>query len=320
MDGFFSPYTRAKFPPSPDYLNVSMDFNAAPSGSARGTEVIIPDNASPAVRAAAEAFNQRVADFARRYGIEDYPIRGVRSRSENGRGVPYTIHAEPFFNSDAAMSQVVAANPAEFAEIYQETFGSLPNTRAIAPHGIGQDRGAASDIFGDETSFGELLARAAMGEDYSLPQVLSTSEPSGSQDIADDAMAVLGLPPMSSAQRAPAGSTEPTSTTSTRGPEPMAEYLPEKASGLLGMLFPNMTADRQDRLVMGLSGMAMNPNQGLQASAMGRMDERRGRRAQFEQDRKQQEQVNRTLEVLGQAGFDEQDLAMAAQAGRASAA
>lgn len=150
--------------------------------------------------------------------------------------------------------------------------------------------------------FGEPAIWGAGGKGANAPDWLRSAyygtEASGSQDIADDTMAVLGLPPMSSGQRAPAGSTEPRSTISTRGPEPMAEYQPEKASGLLGMLFPNMTADRQDRLVMGLSGMAMNPNRGLQEAAMGRMDERRDRRATFEQDRKQQEQVNKTTAYI----------------------
>lgn len=293
MDGFFSPYTRSRFAPSPDYLNVSMDFNAAPSGTARGTEVIIPDNAPPAVRAAAEAFNQRVAEFARRNGIEDYPIRGVRTRTENGRGVPYTIHAEPFFNSDLAMSQAIAANPAEFAAIYQEAFGGLPGARAIAPHGVGRDRGAASDIFGDETSFGELLAKAAMGEDYVLPQILSTNGPS--QDIADETMAVLGLSPMSNQPSAPAGRTD--STISTRGPEPMQEYEPEKAGGILGMLFPKMTADRQDSIALALSGLGRG-NPALEANLRDRMGGRRDDRKEFEQQQHQQAQVNRTRDFV----------------------
>ena len=169
-DFFFSPETRATYAPSPDALNVSMDFNAAPSGTARGTEVIIPNNASPAVRAAAAQYNQLVAEFAAQRGITDYPVRGVRTRAENRRGVTNTVHTEPFFNTDLDMQRAIQQNPAEFAALYQTAFGGLPNARVIAPHGVGQDRGAASDIFGDETTFGEFIANAALGQDYTLPQ------------------------------------------------------------------------------------------------------------------------------------------------------
>ncbi|WP_299872856.1 hypothetical protein [uncultured Sulfitobacter sp.] len=164
-DFLISPQTRAAFQPSADALNVSMDFNASESGTARGTEVIIPDNASPEVRAAAERYNQMVAEFAAKNGIENYPVRGVRTRSENGRGVSHTVHAEPFFNSDMAMQEAVAANPEAFAQIYKEAFGNLPGARLIAPHGVGNDRGAASSIFGDETSYGEMMANALLGTD-----------------------------------------------------------------------------------------------------------------------------------------------------------
>ena len=124
-DFFISPQTRAQHAPTGGMMNVSMDFNAAPSGTARGTEVIIPDNASPAVRAAAEQYNAGVAAFALQNGIADYPVRGVRTRSENGRGVSNTIHAEPFFNSDADMQMAIRNNPSAFAEIYRTAFGSL---------------------------------------------------------------------------------------------------------------------------------------------------------------------------------------------------
>tara|TARA_R110000737_G_scaffold64121_4_gene91778 strand:+ start:5090 stop:6778 length:1689 start_codon:yes stop_codon:yes gene_type:complete len=158
-----------------------MDFNAAPSGNARGTEVIIPDNASPEVRAAAQRYNAGVASFASQYGIQDYPVRGVKTRSENGRGVSNTIHTEPFFNNDLAMQQAILENPQAFAEVYRDAFGTLPDMRLIAAHGIGADRGAASSVFKDETSFGELMAKTLLGS---------------SQPVADDAMEALGRSPI----------------------------------------------------------------------------------------------------------------------------
>jgi len=158
-----SPETRATHRPSANALNVSMDFNAVNGGGARGTEVIIPDNASPEVRAAAERYNQKVAEFAASNGIEGYPVRGVRTRSENGRGVPNTVHAEPFFNDDLDMQNAIKANPEAFASIYSDAFGNIPNARLIAPHGVGADRGAASSVFGDETTYGQTMANALLG-------------------------------------------------------------------------------------------------------------------------------------------------------------
>jgi hypothetical protein len=196
-DFYISQGTRAKYRPSPDAMNISMDFNASPSGGARGTEVIIPDNASPSVRAAAERYNQLVAGFAEKYGISNYPVRGVRTRSENKRGVPYTIHTEPFFNDDAAMQKAVQANPAEFSALYRTAFGEIPNARLIAPHGVGKDRGASSSVFGDETSYGELMANSLLGQPYSA---------------------------------------SPQATANTQGAAPMMQQQEEKPRGLLGSL------------------------------------------------------------------------------------
>lgn len=184
MDFYISPGTRATYTPSSDFLNIAMDFNAAPEGrTARGTEVIIPDNASPEVRAAAERFNAHVAAFARRHGIEDYPVRGVKTRSENKRGVPNTVHVEPFFNTDTDFQEAIRNNPEEFAAIYRDAFSALPNARLIAPHGVGRDRGAVSEIFGDETTYGELIANTLLNTpgyelmvgDEELRPFLSTS-------------------------------------------------------------------------------------------------------------------------------------------------
>ena len=67
------------------------------------------------------------------------------------------MHVEPFFNSDSLMQQAIQSNPEAFAAIYRDSFGSLPNARVIAPHGVGADRGATSDIFGTETDFGRMM-------------------------------------------------------------------------------------------------------------------------------------------------------------------
>jgi hypothetical protein len=176
----FSLNTRATHSPSSDFVNVSLDYNAAPNGRARGTEVIIPDNSSPQVRAAAEAYNQRVVEFARANGIPDYPNRGVKTRSENGRGVNNTVHTEPFFNTDSDMQRAIQANPQAFSQIYQSSFGGIGNARIIAAHGVGNDRGATSDIFGSETDFGRAIIGAALsGSSDAIPDFLGQSNIAG---------------------------------------------------------------------------------------------------------------------------------------------
>jgi len=150
--------TRADFAPSADMYNISMDFNSTEGG--RGTEVVIPDNAGPEVRQAAERFNQLVVDFAAKHGYSGYKNRGVKTRSENQRGVRNTIHAEPFFTQDAQMEKIINENIAEFSKIYTNAFGSL-SARLVAPHGVTkkglQDRGAVSKTFTDELTFGNLI-------------------------------------------------------------------------------------------------------------------------------------------------------------------
>lgn len=157
--------TRADFKPTRDMYNISLDFNS--TEGARGTEVIIPDDASPEVRKAAETFNQLVVDFAAKHGYSGYRNRGVKKRSENldvngnPRGVANTIHVEPFFTQDAKMEQIINANIAEFSELYTQAFGSLP-ARLVAPHGVTKrggvvDRGAVSKTFTDELTFGNLI-------------------------------------------------------------------------------------------------------------------------------------------------------------------
>lgn len=151
--------TRADFAPSADMYNISMDFNSFEGG--RGTEVIIPDNASPQVRQAAERFNQLVVDFAAKHGYSGYRNRGVKTTSENERGVRNTIHVEPFFTQDSQMEKIINENMAEFSQLYTQAFGNL-KARLVAPHGVTnkkgvQDRGAVSPTFKDELTFGNMV-------------------------------------------------------------------------------------------------------------------------------------------------------------------
>jgi len=150
----------------PTGLRISLDYNSATNPNAKGTLVVIPDNASQAVRDAAEKFNNLVVQFAASKGYEGYENRGVRTRSENKRGVSNTIHVEPFFQQDSKMEQIINENFAEFAKIYTDAFGGI-DANMIAPHGNinskgVQDKGATSKVFGTELDFGNRLIKELM--------------------------------------------------------------------------------------------------------------------------------------------------------------
>ena len=158
--------SRADYAPTADMPNISLDFNSFKG--AKGTEVIIPDNASPEVREAAEKFNQMVVDFAAKHGYENYKNRGVKTTSENKRGVSNTIHVEPFFTQDSKIEAIINDNMDEFAQIYKTAFGGVTG-RMVLPHGVVnskgiQDRGAVSKTFGDEYSFGEAIISRLLGD------------------------------------------------------------------------------------------------------------------------------------------------------------
>jgi len=158
--------TRADWKPQSDMYNISLDYNSSANGV--GTEVIIPDNASSEVRSAAEYFNSLVVDFANSKGYTDYKNRGVKTRSQNQRGVSNTIHVEPFFRQDAKMEKIILDNMDEFSLLYPKAFGGL-SARMIAPHGKTnsrgiQDKGATSKTFGTELDFGNMIIAKLLGE------------------------------------------------------------------------------------------------------------------------------------------------------------
>lgn len=157
--------SRAEYKPTAEMPNISLDFNSFKG--AKGTEVIIPDNASPEVREAAEKFNQMVVEFAAKHGYENYKNRGVKTTSQNKRGVSNTIHVEPFFTQDAKIETIINDNMDEFAQIYKTAFDGVTG-RMVLPHGVEnskgiQDRGAVSKTFGDEYSFGEMIISRLLG-------------------------------------------------------------------------------------------------------------------------------------------------------------
>lgn len=168
--------TRAVNRPTSEVTNISLDFNASENTSARGTEVIIPDDASPELRAAAETFNQGVVDFAAKHGLSQ-PNRGVKTRSENGRGVRNTVHVEPFFRDNIDLQKAVEADFTAFSKIYEDSFGHLEGVRIIPPHGVGADRGAVSEVFGNETAFGKRVVKSLIdGKEGAVSDVLKVRQ------------------------------------------------------------------------------------------------------------------------------------------------
>lgn len=142
------------------------------------------------------------------------------------------------------------------------------------------------------------------------------------QKIADDTMATLGKAPVSQ----PSGGSSDRVLVGgllgdTMGAD-MAEYEPEKAGGLLGKMFPNMSAQRRDEIKMGLAGMSLNPNQGLMRGIDSRMDGRREDEREFKTQQKAQAQANKTIafiEAQVNAGKLPPELLQMAQADPASA-
>lgn len=131
----------------------------------------------------------------------------------------------------------------------------------------------------------------------------------GSQDIADATMQTLGRAPI-----------RPQQTISTRSPQTEAPQMQnEKAGGLLGKLFPNMTADRRDELIVGMSGLSMHPNQGAMQMAGQRIADRRADGKEAKAQAAEQQKVNRTIQAMRQQGAPEYLIA-AAEAGNVTGA
>lgn len=126
--------TRDALPSStPMARQVSLDFNDADSPTARGVEIIIPNDATEQERAIAKAYVERTTEWFRSKGI-DVPNRGVRTAKENGRGTRGRFHTEPFFVGDADALAAVQSDPDGYAQILASTLGRIDGMTFIAPH------------------------------------------------------------------------------------------------------------------------------------------------------------------------------------------
>jgi hypothetical protein len=145
---------------------VSLDFNAAASRDAKGIEIIIPNDATPEERAAANRYVQLTQKFFADRGL-DRPIRGVRTAKENGRGTPGRFHTEPFFVGDTEARKIMESDPDGYAQVLANSFNGVQGITFIAPHKK-NDPGASDGRF-NERDFAKgsiipALARLSQGD------------------------------------------------------------------------------------------------------------------------------------------------------------
>lgn len=134
---------------------VNLDTNWAKGDKQTSPMVVIPDNAAPEQRQAAEAYASKIADvYKQKFGTSLSPRVVTRSQNigTNGkpRGRPGTIHTEPFAVTDS--KAVAFFNSPEgqrmHAGILRDTFGKIPGVHFSLPHdpyGQRRDHGAAAN-------------------------------------------------------------------------------------------------------------------------------------------------------------------------------
>lgn len=123
---------------TPQARQVALDFNSGGPQS-RGVEIVIPSNATPEEKAAAQEYTTALTAWFKSKGV-DVPNRGVLAKTGSGKSVP-RFHTEPFFVQDAESRKAIEADPDGYARVLVATLGRLPVT-FIAPH-TSTDGGAA---------------------------------------------------------------------------------------------------------------------------------------------------------------------------------
>lgn len=135
-----SPNTRDQFDDSsstPGNRKISLDHNHPGSNKvAHGVEVVIPSDATPEERQAAETYAKETQAFFQKHG-HDVPLRGdggVKVQGGGQRGVPGYFHTEPFFGTDTKAREIIEQNAGEYAEILGRTLGKIKGATFIPPH------------------------------------------------------------------------------------------------------------------------------------------------------------------------------------------
>lgn len=139
----------------PGARQAALDFNDSES-SARGVEIIIPFNATPEEREAAQAYTDELSAWFKSKGV-DVPNRGVKDRTGENKAVN-RFHTEPFFAKDEAARQAIIddanaaaerGEPSEYAQLLVRTLGRVPGINFIAPHESGKAAGAVSGKYNE---------------------------------------------------------------------------------------------------------------------------------------------------------------------------
>jgi|GEM_PF-1639518 len=153
-DNTFDVHNRTRYETGrrsvPGDRKISFDANSGGrDGEILRPLVVIPNDATPAERAAAQQAADRVAKWFDDNLPGDRKSTGiVRTTAENGRGVGGFFHAEFHSVHDHDAVNLIKNNPQEYARMLGETMGSIPGANFIVPHGRegrwGKDPGATS--------------------------------------------------------------------------------------------------------------------------------------------------------------------------------
>ena len=114
---------------------VNLDTNSSKQGGQTSPMVVIPDQATAEQRAAAQNYAERIAQvYKDRFGQSLKPR--VVTRSQNGRGRPFTIHTEPYSVKDTKAVKFFGSEEGQrlHAQILRETFGQLKGAQFSIPH------------------------------------------------------------------------------------------------------------------------------------------------------------------------------------------
>lgn len=126
--------TRDRLPSSSvNARQVSLDFNDTASGkAARGVTIVIPANASPTERQAAQDYVDQTVDWFASHGLQ-VPNLGVKTTTGKGTRVS-RFHTEPFFVGDSEAVDIMRRHPEQYARILAGTLGRIEGVTFIAPH------------------------------------------------------------------------------------------------------------------------------------------------------------------------------------------
>jgi hypothetical protein len=154
----------------PGHRFISLDAN---SGSGHEEilrpQIVIPNNATAAERAAARA----AVDCVARWLSENAPGRRattglVTTTAQNGRGIGGFFHTEFVSVNDSGATALIKNKASEYARLLGQTLGKIPGANFIVPHGMVRgghlDTGAVSrDGRTSERSLGQTIVNDGFG-------------------------------------------------------------------------------------------------------------------------------------------------------------